>query len=113
MIILLPDQALGLPNVLLKMFSHGEISRFRAFLNPERYQMTPVTLSLPKFTLSNGSINLNDLLKAMGLGNVFDPERANLFKATRHPNVCLSSVLHKAVLQVRFVCIQKMFKSLS
>lgn len=64
-------------------------------MDPRHYEMAPVDL-----TLNNGNFPLNDVLKAMGLREVFDLDRAGLSYASKQSQVCLSSVIHKTVLGV-------------
>lgn len=55
-------------------------------------------LWLPRFE-TNSSINLNDILSAMGMSTAFDPEKAN-FKAMSEYALCLSLVQQDAIIKV-------------
>ena len=101
MVVLLPNRLFALSEVLFHLFSAGNTNRFRAVLNPKYYKKHRVALSLPKFTINNGANELSALLEAMGLLSVFNPTKANFTKASKITKLHLSSVLHKAILEVR------------
>ncbi|MGD0037092.1 MAG: serpin family protein, partial [Bacteroidota bacterium] len=58
-----------------------------------------VDLYLPKFTL-NFSKSLKDELKALGMGIVFDPSRADLSHISSKVGLVVSDVLHKTYVDV-------------
>jgi len=60
---------------------------------------TKADLFMPKFTL-NYSRLLNDDLKALGMGIVFDPNRADLSRIRQSGGLCVSGVLHKTYVDV-------------
>ena len=62
----------------------------------QRYQ---VTLSMPSFKIES-SFGLSDTLKAMGMSNAFDPTTADFSNMDGSQDLYISSVLHKAYINV-------------
>ena len=60
---------------------------------------TSVDVHLPKFCVSNG-IALNDVLKAMGLTDIFDPSLADLSNLSGFKGMFVSNVQHEAFIKV-------------
>jgi len=59
------------------------------------------TVNLPRFKVDyTASPNLNGALTALGMGDVFDPQRADLSGLTARPRTFVSEVVHKAVMHV-------------
>jgi serpin B len=58
----------------------------------------PGTVSLPRFTMEY-EVELNDALKALGMGAAFDPNMADFGRMTE-TQVFISKVKHKAVVEV-------------
>ena len=95
MYIFLPDEQIGL-------------DQFERNLTPENwemwmksYQFTPGDLMLPRFKVEWES-KLNDALKALGMAEAFDPQRAN-FSQIAEPNsgqLYISEVKHKSWVEV-------------
>ncbi len=96
MYIFLPDEQIGL-------------DQFERNLTPENwdmwmksFQLTPGDLKLPRFKVEWES-RLNDALKALGMAEAFDPQRANFSQlAELNPgkNLYISEVKHKALAEV-------------
>ena len=107
MLVLLPKKPLGLPQTLLKMFASGQNQHFQQLFNHDLYSTTMVDLGLPICTLNNGLSSLNNILCEMGLRKMFDHEKADFSKASKQPKVCVTSVLHKAVIEVRLSIVQR------
>jgi serine protease inhibitor len=59
-----------------------------------------VEVFLPRFTLEYGTKELNDMLKALGVNKVFDAEQADLTGINSTAKLSVSSVKHKAFIQV-------------
>jgi serpin B len=59
----------------------------------------PVTLSLPRFTYES-AFNLNDALRALGMTDAFDPERADFSGMDGSRDLYIGNVLHKAFVSV-------------
>lgn len=62
-------------------------------------QFVEANLYLPKFH-SESSFGLNDILSAMGMPDAFAPDRADFSAITGKPDLFISSVLHKAVIDL-------------
>lgn len=59
-----------------------------------------VEVFLPRYTLEYGTKELNDMLKALGVNKVFDAEQADLSGINSSAKLSVSSVKHKAFIQV-------------
>ena len=66
-------------------------------------QPTHVDLTLPRFTFSS-QFSLKNTLCALGMTDVFDPDRADLSGMTDAERLFLSAVLHKAFVAVDEKC---------
>jgi serpin B len=68
----------------------------------KHFRIAPGDLTLPRFKIEYEA-DLNDILKALGMGEAFDPQRAN-FSGIVDPNpsarVYISKVKHKALAEV-------------
>src|SRR5687768_7552243 len=62
-------------------------------------QPTSVTLALPKFTFES-EFGVDDQLKALGMTDAFDPDRADFSGMTDRKDLFISAVLHKAFVAV-------------
>jgi serpin B len=62
-------------------------------------QPTSVTLALPKFTFES-EFGMDDQLKALGMTDAFDPDRADFSGMTDRKDLFISAVLHKAFIAV-------------
>jgi serpin B len=62
-------------------------------------QPTSVTLALPKFTFES-EFGLADQLKALGMTDAFDPDRADFSGMSDRNDLFISAVLHKAFVAV-------------
>ncbi|VDL90688.1 unnamed protein product [Schistocephalus solidus] len=90
MFILLPNQENGLPQLLKKLFHVGP---------------TPdgcVNLYLPRFKIGEDdpSINLVDYMRKLGVSKIFNHSVADFSGLTDMRNLFVSSVFHRAVLEV-------------
>jgi serpin B len=96
MTILLPHQADGASRLATQLTAeqwNGWISRLDS---------TRALVSLPKFTLEY-AVRLNDVLKALGMAEAFDPCRAdfsNMFAVLPGKNYYIDDVRHKTFVQV-------------
>jgi serine protease inhibitor len=96
MYIFLPDEQIGL-------------DQFERNLTPDNwdmwmksFQVTPGDLMLPRFRVEWES-NLNDALKALGMAEAFDPQRANfsqIAELNSGNKLCISEVKHKTWAEV-------------
>ena len=71
--------------------------RYAAFKDTLLPGTRPV--AMPKFE-SNFEANLNQVLKAMGMTDMFDYERADFSDLTDVPEVAVTQVAHEAVVKV-------------
>ncbi len=86
----------------------SSLAGFMTGLSASRWKAIVDTLSfsegrvnLPRFKVSYvASPNLNGPLAALGMGDVFDSNRANLRSLTSRPHTFVSEVIHKAVMHV-------------
>ncbi|XP_038050242.1 leukocyte elastase inhibitor A-like isoform X3 [Patiria miniata] len=96
MFIVLPDQVDGLADVQQKLSPE----KIDSWVRETRIRNSPtVALSLPKFILDQDFI-LNDVLKAMGMPDPFDQDRADFSGMTGDKDLFISKVIHKAFLDV-------------
>lgn len=93
---LLPEEGVSLETYLSSLT--GE--RLHTLLsNPET---TEVRTSIPKFSADCG-LELNDVLRAMGMSDAFDPDRANFFgigHTADGSSLFISQVLHKTHIDI-------------
>ncbi|XP_041670454.1 leukocyte elastase inhibitor-like [Cheilinus undulatus] len=99
MIILLPDDIMddstGL-ETLEKTLTH---QNFVDWTRPDMMNMEEVTVKLPRFNLEE-SYNLNEVLKKMGMVDVFDVSKSDFSGMSLANNLVLSKVIHKANVEV-------------
>ena len=95
MLIILPNVASNLPDVEKRIT--GEM--IREGLGNLRWIGPHVDVYLPRFKIEFET-GLEDALKAMGVSSLFDPMTANLTGMIETENVAVSSVIHKAVIEV-------------
>jgi len=92
MLVLLPEE--GQFEAVQSRLSAEEIEAVLAALRPAQ-----VALSLPKFAVET-DFNLNEPLKALGMVDAFDIERADFSGMTGKPELYIGNVLHKAFVDV-------------
>ena len=61
---------------------------------------TTVRLHLPRFSITGDYSSLNEPLQNLGIRTAFSSARADLSRINGHPNLFLSKVAHKAVIEV-------------
>lgn len=96
MIIILPN-AIDDFNKIEKSLNFTELNALMKRL--EGRPKSPVTLFMPKFCISIG-MNLNDVLKKMGVTDIFDPFLADLSNVTGFKGMYVSNVHHEVFIKV-------------
>jgi serpin B len=93
-------------SMVILLPNEGKFADVEASLTAESFkqiytgaQFLEADLYLPKFH-TESSFGLNDILGAMGMSDAFDPTRADFSGITGKPDLFISSVLHKAVIDL-------------
>jgi serpin B len=101
----LPYQS-GDMSMLIFLPDEGDFQAFEDELGPDLVDRTmaemtygPVHLGLPRFTYES-SFSLKDALKALGMADAFDPDRADFSGMDGARDLYISDVLHKAFVAV-------------
>ncbi|TVU18667.1 hypothetical protein EJB05_34777, partial [Eragrostis curvula] len=99
MCIFLPDARDGLPSLVEKMAAASPSFLWDSL--PAGREVEVGKFRLPKFKLSFSS-EMNDVLKAMGLKDVFEPGKANLSNMLEEGDrsLVLEHIFHKSVIEV-------------
>lgn len=102
MIILLPRKGVHLSTVIDRLPQYG-IRRISEELRKadQEFEDDEVEVYLPRFDIT-ADFTLNVLLEKMGLTDIFDVNRANLTKISKHP-IYLSRIIHKSLIKVNEV----------
>ena len=101
MIIVLPHDKLGLPELMEKIYDPHHSAHFLEIIKKEKYSQDRVELTLPKFVLGGGaSIDMKAPLSKMGFGRIFDQGKAEFDRITEKEKVYVSAVVHKAMIEV-------------
>ncbi len=102
MLIVLPNTKDGLPGLLTKLLAPTSLPTFKKLFTKSAYSSDRFFLYLPRFTLGGESTDLKACLRSLGLDEVFSPQ-ADFSGINEQKNLCISSVMHQAVLEVRNV----------
>ncbi len=102
MLILLPNERNGLTGLLKSLTSKTEY--FGSIFDVRNYHATEVNLGLPVFSIRGDMINLNKMLIAMGLKTAFSEREADFSGITGDHSLFISTVLHKARIDVSSLC---------
>ena len=89
MVILLPKEADGLP-AATEHLDASTLSDWLARIKPAK-----VALTMPRFTFTK-ALDLGETLRAMGMTDAFDPEKADFTGITAEKPLFIGAVLHKA-----------------
>jgi serpin B len=105
-------QAVSLPylstdfNMLIVLPDAGKFQEFENQLSPEalktiiiEMQFLNIDLSMPKFDFES-TLNANNVLKALGLEEAFDVEKADFSGITQNDELMITDVLHKTTITV-------------
>ncbi|CAH8299219.1 unnamed protein product [Schistosoma turkestanicum] len=97
LLIILPNELNGLPNLLKLLYKTGGISSVLS----SNFENTNLQFYLPKFKLTEGSdVSLKGVLQKMGINDAFIPGSADFSNITDSDGTYISDVLHKAILEV-------------
>ncbi len=94
MLIVLPNERNGLPDVLQAITTNA--TEFTRILKRDNYMLTRVSLGLPKFSIHATPCHV---LTSMGLSSLFGSD-ADLSGITGRRDLYVSSVQHKALIDV-------------
>lgn len=102
MIILLPRKGVHLSTVISRLPSYG-ISRISNELRKadQEFEEDEVEVYIPRFSIT-ADFTLNVILEQMGLIDIFDANKANLKKISKH-SIYLSRIIHKSLIKVNEV----------
>ncbi len=103
MLILLPRQPNGLPELLTKLLDPASLVTFTKLFNKATYSTNRFIFHLPKFTLGGESVDLKDKLVDLGLREVFT-SKADFSGLSGEGNLFINKVMHQAVIEVS--CVQ-------
>jgi len=96
MFILLPDQAATSLSDLENKLTSDDLINVREKFRMSSYE---VNLCLPRFKLDE-KISLSEMLAAMGMSDLFVPSVADLSGIDGSKELCVSQVVHRAVVEV-------------
>lgn len=92
MVVLLPREGVSLHDVEQEVTESDKLNTILKDLYPEEN----VHLYLPRFEINWGTINLVDILKAMGIIEAFEPDVADFTGMVEDDTLFVSGVYHKA-----------------
>lgn len=92
MMVLLPRESISLHDVEQEVTEGDNLKTLLYDLHPEKN----VHVYLPRFEINWGTINLVDILKAMGVIEAFDPDVADFTGMVEDDTLFVSGVYHKA-----------------
>ncbi|XP_046284185.1 serpin B4-like [Marmota monax] len=95
MVLLLPNEADGLQELEDKLTAE----KLMEWTSPESMEMTNVNVCLPRFKVEE-TYNLKTMLSAMGMEDVFCPQKADLSGMTGTQGLSVSKVVHKSFVEV-------------
>ncbi len=98
MLIVLPNAKNGLPALLESLTSNAE--SFASVLAADGFHTADVVLQLPVFSIEGATIPLRNVLSNLGLGSIFNGGTADLSEMNGGRDVYISSVSHKALIDV-------------
>ncbi len=98
MLIVLPNAKNGLPALLESLTSNAD--KFASVLAADRFHTAGVVLQLPVFSIEGATIPLNSVLSNLGLESIFNAAEADLSGMNGERDLFVSSVSHKALIDV-------------
>ncbi|KAF7690282.1 hypothetical protein HF521_012086 [Silurus meridionalis] len=100
MVVLLPEESNDGSDPLLKLESELTMDKLLEWTNKEKMDTwTDIVVYLPKFNLEE-QYSLKELLNKMGMSSLFDPNSADLTGISSQGGLFVSSVTHKAFVEV-------------
>ncbi len=99
MLIVLPNAKKELPVLLQSLTSNAD--NFASVLNADHFYITDVSLQLPVFSIEGATIPLKSILSNLGLGSIFKSGAADLSGMNGERDLYVSSIIHKALIDVR------------
>ncbi|XP_008591310.1 PREDICTED: serpin B12 [Galeopterus variegatus] len=99
MFVLLPSRSADNVKGLEELEREITYEKIEAWSSSEYLSEEMVALSFPQFTLED-SYDLNSVLQNMGIMDIFDEMKADLTGISPSPNLYLSKVVHKTVVEV-------------
>ncbi|KAM9435862.1 leukocyte elastase inhibitor-like [Clarias gariepinus] len=100
MVVLLPEESVDGSDPLQKLESELSVDKLTEWTNPEKMdRRTDVVVHLPKFKLEE-QYSLTDILSKMGMSSLFQAGAADLTGMSRQEDLFVSSVIHKAFVEV-------------
>lgn len=102
MIILLPRKQVHLTTVMERLSNYGIASMLAELRRADaEFEEDEVEVFVPRFSIT-ADFTLNVILEQMGLSDIFDANRANLSRISKH-SIYLSRIIHKAKIDVNEV----------
>ncbi|KAM8791991.1 serpin B6-like isoform 2-T3 [Rhynchonycteris naso] len=95
MIIMLPDENVDLETVEKAL----TYEKFKEWTRPDMMDEEEVEVSLPRFKLEE-DYDMEDVLRALGMTDAFEQDRADFSGMSSRGDLFLSKVLHKAFVEV-------------
>ncbi|KAM9435870.1 leukocyte elastase inhibitor-like [Clarias gariepinus] len=100
MVVLLPEESVDGSDSLKKLESELTVDKLMEWTNPEKMdRSTDIVVHLPKFKLEE-QYSLTGILSKMGMSSLFQDGAADLTGLSRHQGLFVSSVIHKAFVEV-------------
>ncbi|VDD78798.1 unnamed protein product [Mesocestoides corti] len=104
MLIVLPNERAGLPELLRMLGDHKHLEHFKALFDKKKYETGRFELRLPRFNLGGCSIDLKRPLGEMGLESVFKDSEADFSRISDCASLCISKIVHQAKIEASGFC---------
>ncbi|KAM3929453.1 leukocyte elastase inhibitor-like [Leptodactylus fuscus] len=99
MIILLPDEINDNSTGLEQLEKEMTYEKLKDWTNPDKMDKTEVEVSFPRIRLEE-NCDLKSYLTEMGLGDLFDTDKADLTGISHKGNLYVSQIFHKAFVDI-------------
>ncbi len=101
LLIALPNDADGLPALMEQLFSPSKDEKnLQSLCDREGFRFRDVLLSLPKFSIDGGNLELQTILTKLGLESLFSPAEADFSGIAGNRDLFVSNVFHQAKIDV-------------